>query len=170
MRHARAVVGWCGRGWPAALVGLLGGLLLFGSGCGLTGVPFGGPDHRVGSDPDSPQTAPFDRGTMTRSFQPTEAGGIEQVVARDPGDPSQLNRIRASLREEAAAFQQGHYEDPAKIHGMVMPGSKELEAGYSRVDVSYADLPSGGQLTYSAADQTLVQALHTWFDRRQLGG
>ena len=29
---------------------------------------------------------------------------------------------------------------------------------------------SGGQVTYSAQDQTLTQAIHAWFGRRQMGG
>jgi hypothetical protein len=132
--------------------------LLLGSGCTLGGVPSGAMDHRVASDSSSGQAVTFDRGSMARSFQATEGGGIEQVVARDPVDALQVDRARAYLRGEAEAFQQGRYEDPARSHGMEMPGSKELEGGYSRVQTSYADLPNGGQLTYAGPDPVLVQA------------
>ena len=50
-----------------------------------------------------------------------------------------------------------------------MPGSKDLEAGAARVQVGYAELADGGQVSYEGGDPTLVQALHAWFQRRQLG-
>jgi len=130
------------------------------SGCGLVGRAADGIDHAV---------APaFDSRTTALTLRKTEAGGVETVVARDTSDATQVERVRARLREQVAQFQQGHYQDPAKEHGMVMPGSRELEAAYAKVQVAYADLLAGGQITYAASDPALVDALHAWFDRREL--
>jgi hypothetical protein len=112
------------------------------------------------------QVMPFDQDKTTHVFQKTDAGGIESVVAKDPGDQEQIDLIRAHLAKEAQKFRQGNYEDPAKIHGMDMPGLQELAAGYSRVDVRYEDLADGGRITYSSTDPALVAALHAWFDRQ----
>lgn len=152
----------------AALVGLA---LLLASACALSDETAGAMNHRVVSDATGAAQGPvFDRASMTRSYRTTDDGGLEQVVARDPTDRQQLAHVRAYLQEEAARFQQGRYDDPAKAHGMEMPGSKDLEAGYARIEVSYAELPNGGQITYLATDRVLVQAVHTWFQRRQMGG
>ena len=162
------------RGWKRAVLsgGLLlltSGLLVHTSGCALAGQAVGGMDHRVADASAGPSESAFERTRMARSFQAADAGGVEQVVARDPSNEAQITQVRAYLRQEAARFEEGRYEDPAKIHGMEMPGSKELEAGYGRVQVTYADLPNGGQVTYSTPDQTLIQAIHAWFGRRQMG-
>jgi len=152
------------------LSALLGCALLLTSACTLLGDAAGGMDHRDVTVPGAASGPVFDRASMTRTYRTTEEGGVEQVIARDPADQAQLSRVRAYLREEAEQFRQGRYGDPAKAHGMEMPGSKELEAGYARVEVVYVDLTDGGQLTYLTTDEALVQLIHSWFQRRQMGG
>jgi len=144
--------------WARAIV--LGSVLLLTSSCGLIGPAAIDIDHSV--------VPAFDPRTTVLTLRKTEAGGVEAVVARDTTDATHIERVRALLREQVAQFQQGRYQDPAKEHGMVMPGSRELEAAYSKVQVAYADLPAGGQITYAASDPALVDALHAWFDRREL--
>ena len=58
------------------------------------------------------------------------------------------------------------FSDPTKIHGMEMPGVRELEAGAGRVDVRYQELSTGAEITYSSTEPNLVDALHAWFDRQ----
>lgn len=147
----------CGRAGSVHSV-VLAGALLATSACGFVGPGGGGIDHAVVSDID-PRTA-------TLTLSKTADGGAEVVVARDADDAAEIQRVRAFLHEQAAQFRQGRYQDPAKEHGMVMPGSRELEAGYASVRVDYADLPAGGRITYVANDPALVDALHAWFDRR----
>lgn len=110
---------------------------------------------------------PFDLNRTKHIFTKTDSGGVEQVlVVDDPGDTTNLALIRSHLAQEAELFRSGNYSDPAKIHGMDMPGLKELEAGAKRVTVVYADLPAGAQITYSSAEPALVAAIHSWFDRQ----
>jgi hypothetical protein len=109
---------------------------------------------------------PFDLSKTTHRFIKDTSGGDETVTANDAADTHQIDLIRSHLRYEAAEFSKGNYSDPAKIHGMDMPGLKELEAGAARVKVQYADLPTGAHIAYSSTDPTLVTALHDWFDRQ----
>lgn len=112
------------------------------------------------------QVMPFDLSRTTHTFTKTDVGGVEKVVVNDPTDTHDLSLIRSHLAKEATRFRSGDYSDPAKIHGMDMPGLKELEAGVSRVNVTYTDLPDGAQITYSSDEPALVSAIHSWFDRQ----
>jgi hypothetical protein len=113
------------------------------------------------------QVMPFDLARTTHTFTDTETGGVETVVANDAADNRNIELIRTHLNYEAAQFRTGNYSDPAKIHGMDMPGLKELEAGASRVNVRYRDAPAGAEVTYSSDEPALVDAIHAWFDRQR---
>ncbi len=112
------------------------------------------------------QVMPFDLNATRHTFTKTDQGGVEQVVAIDPADTRNIELIRSHLQYEAAEFTKGNFSDPAKIHGMDMPGLQELEAGAARVDVRYESLPGGGRIAYASNDPVLVDALHAWFDRQ----
>jgi hypothetical protein len=112
------------------------------------------------------QVMPFDLAATTHTFTKSDTGGVETVTALDPSDHRNIDLIRGHLQYEAGQFHNGNYSDPAKIHGMEMPGLKELEAGASRVDVRYHDVPAGAEITYSSTEPALVDALHAWFDRQ----
>jgi hypothetical protein len=106
---------------------------------------------------------PFDLNRTTHVFAPRPDGGVQTVVANRQ-EQMEIASIRRHLREEAAAFRRGRFDDPAKIHGMAMPGLAELRAGFSRIRIRYEDVPAGGRIRYSTADPELAQALHRWFD------
>lgn len=137
----------------------LGSLLLVTSSCGLVGRA-DGTDHAV--------VQMFDPRMTTLTLRRTETGGVEAVVVRDTSDATQVELVRARVRDQMAEFQRGDHQDPAKAHGMVMPGSRELEAAYAEVDAEYADLPAGGQITYKASKPAVVDLIHAWFERRDL--
>jgi hypothetical protein len=109
---------------------------------------------------------PFDLEATSHTFTKTDSGGVETVVATNDADTHNIDLIRSHLAMEAQAFRRGDFSDPAKIHGMNMPGLKELDAGASRVDVRYDDIEAGGRITYSSTEPALVDALHAWFDRQ----
>ena len=112
------------------------------------------------------QVMPFDLNATTHTFTKTDTGGVQQIVVKDPANTRNLALIRSHLAKEAASFRAGNYSDPARIHGMDMPGMKELEAGAARVTVTYADIPGGAQITYSSTEPALISAIHSWFDRQ----
>ncbi|MDX3569913.1 aspartate carbamoyltransferase [Streptomyces sp. ID05-47C] len=107
---------------------------------------------------------PFDLEQTTHHFTPAEKGGVQDVVADQPDDAKQVDLIRTHLQQEAKAFGQGDFGDPAQIHGESMPGLTELEDGYERIEVRYRERPDGATLTYTAEEPALVDALHDWFE------
>jgi len=106
---------------------------------------------------------PFDAAKTLHVFRMTEAGGVERVIVRDPGNADQIPLVRQHLRKEAERFQHGDYGDPATLHGAGMPGLAELERGARRIKVSYADRPDGGEITFSTTDRHLLTSIHRWF-------
>lgn len=107
---------------------------------------------------------PFDLEETTHHFTPTKTGGVQDVVADQPDDATQVNLIRTHLQQEAEAFSQGDFGDPAQIHGDSMPGLVELEEGYKHIEVRYRERPDGATLTYETEAPALVDALHDWFE------
>ncbi|RUW60688.1 aspartate carbamoyltransferase [Mesorhizobium sp. M7A.F.Ca.US.008.03.1.1] len=106
---------------------------------------------------------PFDLARSMHVFTPLSDGGTQAVTSRD-GDPAQVELIRAHLRKEADAFARGDYADPSSIHGSAMPGLAELRAGAGRIGVTFATIPAGAHLRFTASDPALVAALHRWFE------
>jgi TusA-related sulfurtransferase len=106
---------------------------------------------------------PFDISKTVHVFRMTESGGVLKVVVTEPGAKDQIDLIRQHLQHEAERFQQGDYSDPKKLHGADMPGLKELQAGVSRIQVSYAALPDGAAITFKTSDLHLITAVHRWF-------
>jgi hypothetical protein len=106
---------------------------------------------------------PFNLDTTTHTFQVLDDGGLQTVTADDPGDTEQIALIRSHVEYEANQFQQGHFADPAWLHGRDMPGLDELSAGADQLNIQYSDLPSGAQIRYTSTDAKLIAALHRWF-------
>lgn len=106
---------------------------------------------------------PFDVSRTVHIFRMTESGGVQRVVAKDPGAADQIALIRKHLEHEAEKFRHGDYSDPAMLHGTDMPGLNELQNGASNIKVSYAPLPEGAEITFETADLHLLTALHRWF-------
>ena len=106
---------------------------------------------------------PFDMSKTLHIFKMTESGGVQRVIARNPGDTDQVGLIRQHLEHEAEKFRHGDYSDPAALHGKDMPGLKELRARASEIHISYAALPAGAEITFETADLHLLTAIHRWF-------
>jgi hypothetical protein len=106
---------------------------------------------------------PFDLKKTLHIFEMTESGGIQQVIARDSGDQEQIALIQQHLRHEAMRFSTGDFSDPAAIHGADMPGIKALASGAARINIEYAPLPNGAQITFTTRDLHLITAIHRWF-------
>ena len=106
---------------------------------------------------------PFDMSKTVHIFRMNESGGVQTVIAKDPGAADQIALIQQHLQHEAERFQHGDYSDPATLHGASMPGLKEVQAGAARIKVTYAALPAGAALTFATTDLHLLTALHRWF-------
>ena len=119
-------------------------------------------------DQRAAEVMPFDLDKTTHTFEKLPTGGVQTVAAIDPDDAEQVALIREHLLSEAESFRRGDYSDPAEIHGMDMPGLDELRAGYREIGVDYTELDDGARLVYTTSDDTLVEALHAWFDRQTM--
>ena len=106
---------------------------------------------------------PFDMAKTVHTFKMTEQGGVERVVTRAAAASDEIGLIQQHLQREAQQFQKGNYSDPARLHGADMPGLKDLEAGASRIKVSYTALPNGAEITFETTDLHLLTAVHRWF-------
>jgi hypothetical protein len=106
---------------------------------------------------------PFDMSRTLHIFRMTETGGVERIIARDPGDKTQIRLIRMHLAHEARKFQRGDYSDPARLHGADMPGLRGLHANAVRIRVTYSKLPDGAQITFHTRDLKSLTAIHRWF-------
>jgi hypothetical protein len=118
--------------------------------------------HEAMVEQGSKEVMPFDLNRTMHVFEPTPDGGVQTVMAHD-GDPQQIALVRSHLRKEANAFARGDFSDPAKIHGMNMPGLAQLRAGARRIAISYQQTTNGASIRYKTLDPQLVAALHEWF-------
>lgn len=106
----------------------------------------------------------FDLDATVHRFTPTDSGGVQDVVARDPGDQDEIIDVRAHLQTEAERFARGDFSSPGAIHGAGMPGLRELQAAGDRLTVVYTTLSDGARVTYTSTDPDVVDALHDWFE------
>jgi len=109
------------------------------------------------------QVMPFDLAKTQHIFDMTESGGIQQVIVRNPADIDQIPLIRQHLQHESTRFMMGDFSDPTSLHGVDMPGVKDLSENAAKVKVEYSDLPNGGQITFTTEDLHLVTSIHRWF-------
>lgn len=110
------------------------------------------------------QVMPFDLERTTHRFEPRNDGGVQTVVADDPGDSEQIELIRRHLSNEAARFRVGDFGDPVSIHGEDMPGLAELRESVDRIEVRYEQVRAGARIWYSTDDPVLADAIAAWFD------
>ena len=107
---------------------------------------------------------PFSLERTLHVFDKTETGGTQRVVARD-SSPDQIDMIRSHLQAIARDFAARDFADPARIHGLDMPGLAELRSARpDDLSVSYGRIENGAQIIYTAATPALVEAIHRWFD------
>jgi hypothetical protein len=106
---------------------------------------------------------PFELAKTKHIFRMTDSGGVERVIVKDTADMDQVALIQRHLQQEAEAFQRGDYSDPASLHGVDMPGLKELQAGAARIKVSYSAVATGAEITFETKDLHLLTAIHRWF-------
>jgi hypothetical protein len=108
---------------------------------------------------------PFSLDATTHIFIENQAGGIQQVVAKNPSDATQVSFIREHLQEIRDQFLKGNFSAPSQIHGQNMPGLATLKAATAgQIMIDYKNIEGGAQLTYRSANADLILALHQWFD------
>jgi hypothetical protein len=100
-----------------------------------------------------------DQYTSTHHFDALPDGGrIELQV--DAPDSAGVARIRAHMREIAAAFRAGDFSTPSLVHLRDVPGTKVMAAKRALITYEPADLPRGGQLWIRTKDADALRAIH----------
>ena len=108
---------------------------------------------------------PFDLKQTQHIFNKTKTGGVQQVIVKDPNNSKQIELIRQHLTKISGEFSRGDFSNPEKIHGKEMSGLAALRiAKPEHLHVQCKELPKGAEITYSAEDKTLIDAIHQWFD------
>ncbi|WP_367155351.1 aspartate carbamoyltransferase [Methylomonas sp. HYX-M1] len=107
---------------------------------------------------------PFALEKTLHIFEKTPHGGIQQVIANNPSDQTQIGLIRRHLAELNMRFKQGDFSRQRQVHGDTMPGLAELAASHSRIQFNYRELSNGAEIEYSAEDPGLVDAIHRYFN------
>ena len=101
---------------------------------------------------------PFNVHSTTHVFQENQAGGIQQIVAKDPNDKALVAAIRSYLEAEAQRFGNGDYSGRFK-------GVRNLKAVKpSQIAITYRNVPAGAAIDYVGADAAAVDAIHKWLD------
>jgi hypothetical protein len=108
---------------------------------------------------------PFDLKKTQHVFEKTETGGVQQVIVKDMDNIKQIELIQQHLTRISGEFSHGDFSDPEQIHGKDMSGLAELRAAKpGQLHVQYKELHDGAEITYSAEDKALINAVHEWFD------
>lgn len=129
------------------------------------GAAMPGAQRHAGVSERGKDVMAFSLPATTHIFTRTAEGGIQQVVAKDTADATQVQLIRRHLGEIREQFLRGDFSGPTHIHGPDMPGLAELKSAEAgRIAIAYKDVAGGAELVYSTADTALVAALHRWFD------
>lgn len=106
---------------------------------------------------------PFNLDATTHVFTDTSTGGIQDVIADDPADESNIELIRLHLADEATKFRAGDFSDPEAIHGSAMPGLATLKERFADISVEVVETEVGATITYGSDDAVVVDAIHDWF-------
>ena len=95
----------------------------------------------------------FEMAKTLHVFKMTETGGVQQVVVRNEGDkgPGAAHTAAPSARGQQISAG-GDYSDPAALHGLDMPGLKELQVGARLMKITYSALTNGGEINFWTND------------------
>ncbi|NOQ64478.1 MAG: aspartate carbamoyltransferase [Methyloprofundus sp.] len=111
------------------------------------------------------QVMPFNLMQTLHIFSKNDAGGLQQVVVKDPDNQAQIKLIRQHLEQIANDFKRADYTDPETIHGKDMPGLEVLRnAKAGELKIRYREIAEGAEILYSSDKAELVTAIHQWFD------
>jgi hypothetical protein len=110
-----------------------------------------------------------DQYTSQHMFEDLPDGG-RIVLDRDTdADTAGIARIRAHMRDIAAAFARGDFAKPFAVHDMTPPGAAVLTARRSAISYEALDRPRGAEVRIRTSDSTAVAAVHEFlaFQRRE---
>jgi hypothetical protein len=93
-------------------------------------------------------------------FRESMDGGVQQVVANSGASSALVGRMRRALHDEIPALERGEFPDP--VGPGKTPAVAMLRSAAGHLEVTYQDIPRGGQLRYRSRDAKVISALHEW--------
>jgi hypothetical protein len=105
-----------------------------------------------------------DQYTSAHVFEDLADGGRIVLDRDDPSDTAAVSRIRAHMREVAAAFAAGDFSRPFAVHATNVPGTSVMAARSAAIAYQAIDRPRGGEVRIRTSDPTAIQAIHDFLD------
>jgi hypothetical protein len=101
-----------------------------------------------------------DQFTSAHVFEDLPDGGRIVLERADPSDTADIARIRAHMREIAAAFKAGDFAKPFEVHAQTVPGTTVMAQKQSVIRYDVSDLPRGGEVRIKTSDAAAIAAIH----------
>ena len=102
----------------------------------------------------------FDQQKTTHHFYLYADGGAIDVSANDAADLKNRDAIRSHLPHIAMMFGLGDFSAPMMVHGIDVPGTKELTANKDKVSFTYTETAKGGRVDIVTKDAATLDAVH----------
>lgn len=100
-----------------------------------------------------------DQYTSTHVFE-TLADGGRIVLQRDSADADGEATIRGHLQDIQRRFARGDFTLPGQVHGMEVPGTREMARRGALIRYVMEPLPRGGQVRIITRDAAALRAVH----------
>jgi hypothetical protein len=105
----------------------------------------------------------FDVDKTIHHFFIYEDGGAIDVVVKDKADRTNLDGIRAHLKEAATMFGQGHFETPEAVHApTAVHGVENLVKFKDKIKYAYTETPLGGRVDIVTTDKDALPRSHAF--------
>jgi hypothetical protein len=101
-----------------------------------------------------------DQYTSHHVFEDLPDGGRIVLDNDDATDTAAIGRIRAHMRDIAAAFGRGDFTKPFAVHGMPVPGTSTMAARHGAITYEEIDRPRGAEVRIRSTDSAAVTAVH----------
>ena len=102
----------------------------------------------------------FDQDAVTHHFLLKPDGGVIEVRVRERSDVTNLNAIRAHLRDIAKQFADGRFDAPFATHAEVPSGVPTLQRLKSAIRYSYGERADGGRVEILTQNAEALDAIH----------
>ncbi|TVP48686.1 MAG: hypothetical protein EA350_03000 [Gemmatimonadales bacterium] len=141
-------------------------LMLAGCGAGDSGersdhAPANGDPEFEALQQRGEEVMGVDQFASVHQFDILPDGGRIELQHGD-GDPDAVETIRRHLQEIEAAFAEGDFSAPARVHDEEVPGTAVMAARKDHIRYVYSPLPRGGELRIQTSDPEAMEAIRAF--------
>jgi hypothetical protein len=108
------------------------------------------------------QVMGFDQDRTAHHFYLYSDGGAIDVSVKDAADKTNLEAIRAHLPHIVTMFGEGNFEAPMLVHGVEVPGTREMKNNKDTITWKYEGTARGGRVTITTANAEALKAVHAF--------